>query len=62
MSTTKRLSSRKVKAKDSFDYRIKYVEIRIEGDDLVEFDHKTNKEISRRPATEVEKLVYSDED
>ena len=46
---------------DQFEYRVKNVEISIEGNDYVEFDHALNKEILRRPASNEEKEIFSDD-
>jgi len=47
---------------EAFEYARKYIEIYIDGDDYVQFDHRLNKEVMRRPATEEEKTSLSDDD
>jgi hypothetical protein len=39
---------------ETYEYRIRNVEIYIAGSDYVEYDHKSNREILRRPATSEE--------
>ncbi len=45
---------------EEFHYRVKNVEICIAGTDYVEYDHKINKELIRRPATSDEIIAFGE--